>query len=424
MRGLFFCFGWRSPDVASLCISFAGPMLSGRRILVGVSAGIAAYKSASLVRRLTGAGAEVRVVMTRNAREFVTPLTFQALCGHPVRDRLFDPEAEAGMDHIALARWAEAIVAAPASADLLARLAAGLADDLLTTLCLASEAPLFLAPAMNRAMWAHPATRANVQTLVARGAGIWGPADGEQACGESGAGRMLEPEELAQRLEAVLMPDPRLAGVSVLLTAGPTREPLDPVRFLGNRSSGRMGFALAGAFRDAGARVTLVSGPVSQPTPRGVERLDVETAEQMHAAVMQRTDDCAIFAGCAAVADYRPARAAPQKIKKTETGLTLELVRNPDILADVAGLPKPPFTLGFAAETGDLEHYAADKLRRKGIDMIAANLVGAEEGGFEREENALTVLWNEGRVTLPMAPKFELARKLVSITAERYDARN
>ncbi len=399
-------------------------MLNGRRILVGVSGGIAAYKSATLVRALTRAGAEVRVVMTPAAAQFVTPLTFQALSGHPARGELFDPQAEAGMDHIALARWAEAILIAPASADLLARLAAGLADDLLTTLCLASEAPLFLAPAMNRSMWAHAATRVNTRTLEARGVRLWGPAEGEQACGEQGAGRMLEPAELAARLAQALTPTPSLAAVSVLLTAGPTREPLDPVRFLGNRSSGRMGFALAAAFRDAGAAVTLVSGPVALPAPAGVTLLGVETAQEMHAAVMQRVDDCAIFAACAAVADYRPADAAPRKIKKTADRLSLELVRNPDILAAAAARPKAPFTLGFAAETDDLERHALDKLRRKGVDMIAANQVGGASGGFERADNALTVFWHGGRRDLALAPKPELARQLVSLTAELYDARN
>jgi len=394
--------------------------LAGRRILLGVTGGIAAYKAAELTRLLRGEGAQVRVVMTAAAREFVAPLTFQALSGHPVRSELFDPAHEAAMGHIELARWAELVLIAPASADLIARLAAGLADDLLTTLCLAADCPLAVAPAMNQAMWRHAATQDNVARLAARGVLVWGPAEGAQACGDVGPGRLLEPAELLERTCARFGGGP-LAGVPVLLTAGPTREPIDPVRFVGNRSSGKMGFALAAALRDAGATVTLVSGPVTLPTPPGVARVDVETAADMHAAVMARARDCAIFVGCAAVADYRPAAPAPGKIKKTEERLALELVRNPDILAEVAALDGAPFTVGFAAETERLAEQAEAKRRAKRLGMVAANLVGGAEGGFEADDSALTVLWEGGGETLARAPKSELASALVAIIARRFD---
>jgi phosphopantothenoylcysteine decarboxylase / phosphopantothenate---cysteine ligase len=397
--------------------------LAGRRILLGVTGGIAAYKAAELTRLLRGEGAEVRVVMTAAAREFVAPLTFQALSGNPVRSDLFDPAHEAAMGHIELARWAELVLIAPASADVIARLAAGLADDLLTTLCLAADCPLAVAPAMNQAMWRHPATQDNVARLAARGVLVWGPAEGAQACGDTGPGRLLEPAELLERACARFGGGP-LAGVPVLLTAGPTREPIDPVRFVGNRSSGKMGFALAAALRDLGAAVTLVSGPVSLPTPPGVARVDVETAAEMHAAVMSRVRECAIFVGCAAVADYRPAAPAPGKIKKTEERLTVELTRNPDILAEVAALADAPFTVGFAAETERLTELAEAKRRAKGVDMIAANLVGGADGGFEADDNALTVLWEDGSETLARALKSELAGVLAGLIARRFnDAR-
>lgn len=393
----------------------------GLRVLLGVGGGIAAYKSADLVRRLRERGCEVRVVMTPAATAFISPLTFQALCGHPVRTALLDPAAEAGMDHIELARWAERILIAPATADLMARLAAGLADDLPTALALASPAPLVLAPAMNQQMWRHPATQENLVRLRARGVRILGPAEGSQACGDLGPGRMLEPLAIA---EALLAAEPvcasPLTGVRTLLTAGPTREPLDPVRFLGNRSSGRMGYALAEALAALGARVVLVSGPTALDTPPGVERVDVETALEMHAAVMQRVADCDLFVAAAAVADYRPADPAPGKIKKGAQELAIRLVRNPDILAEVAALPSAPFTVGFAAETERVEEYALGKLRDKRLDLIAANRVGGEQGGFEREENALAVLWSDGRRELPMMSKTRLARELALTIAERY----
>lgn len=393
--------------------------LTGKHILLGVSAGIAAYKSCDLVRRLMDAGARVRVVMTPRAAEFVAPLTFQALSGHPVRLSAFDAGAEAGMDHIELARWADCVLVAPATADLMARLAQGMADDLLTTLCLATEAPVCLAPAMNRAMWAHAATRANAQCLAGRGVRLLGPASGGQACGEEGAGRMLEPGELVAALRERFTDGP-LAGRRVLITAGPTREPVDPVRFVGNRSSGRMGYAVAAAAAAAGARVCLVSGPVALPSPPGVERVAVETALEMHAAVMERVAQAEVFISTAAVADYRVAEPALEKIKKRADTLELRLVRNPDILAEVAARPDAPFTVGFAAETGDLERHARAKLEAKGLDMIAANDVSAGRG-FDAEENALEVLWPGGGTSLGRQPKTALARALVALVARRME---
>jgi phosphopantothenoylcysteine decarboxylase/phosphopantothenate--cysteine ligase len=388
------------------------------QVLLGVGGGISAYKSVDLVRRLSERGFVVRVVMTRAATAFVGPLTFQAVSGHPVRTDLLDPAAEAGMGHIELARWADRLLIAPATADLMARLAAGIADDLLTTLALATEAPLILAPAMNQQMWRHPATQDNLARLQARGARILGPAVGSQACGDQGPGRMLEPLEIA---EALAGPDPQpLAGVRVLLTAGPTREPLDPVRYLGNRSSGRMGYALATALTELGARVVLISGPSALTAPAVAELVKVETALEMHAAVMARSRDCEIFVATAAVADYRPAEPAKNKIKKGAEMLEVRLVRNPDILAEVAALATPPFTLGFAAETDAVEQYARSKLVGKRLDMIAANRVGGEAGGFERTENALLVLWKGGQRELPMMSKVELARSLAMLLAERY----
>lgn len=396
--------------------------LTGKHILLGLSGGIAAYKSCDLVRRLRDAGAEVRVVMTEGATHFVTPLTLQALSGHPVRTSLWDEAAEAAMGHIELARWADAILIAPASADVLARLAAGMADDLLTALCLASEAPLLLAPAMNRVMWANPATEANVRTLTARGAILLGPATGAQACGETGEGRMLEPVELVTRLAEHLTP-PRhgLAGKRVAITAGPTREALDPVRFISNRSSGRMGYALAEAAREAEAEVVLISGPTALPTPKGVVRIDVEAALQMHDAVMAQMP-CDIFIGTAAVADYRPMEAAPEKIKKGAEQLTITLVKNPDIVSEVAALPERPFVVGFAAETDHVLEHARDKLVRKKLDLIAANRVG-EGLAFDQPDNALTVLWDGGQAELPQTDKRRLARQLIELIVQRIQHR-
>lgn len=389
------------------------------RILLGVSGGIAAYKSADLVRRLKERGADVQVVMTAGARRFVTPLTFQALSGRAVRTDLWDESAEAAMGHIELARWPGRILVAPASADFLARLAHGLADDLLTTLCLATDAPLAVAPAMNRLMWASPATQANVALLRARGVEVLGPAVGDQACGETGPGRMLEPAELA---DAILAPAPAadrvFSGLKVLVTAGPTRECIDPVRFITNRSSGKMGYAVAEAARDAGAEVVIVSGPVNVPTPRGVTRVNVESAEQMMNAVNQHLAGTDIFIAAAAVSDYRAAQVAPEKIKKTSDSMSLALTRTPDILATVAAGASRPFVVGFAAETQNVERNALAKLEGKKLDMIAANQVG-EGLAFDCDDNALTVYWPGGRRELPRAPKARLAADLVAVIAER-----
>ena len=394
--------------------------LAQRRILLGVSGGIAAYKSCELVRRLRDLGAEVRVVMTEGATHFVTPTTFQALSGMPVRVSLWDESAEAAMGHIELARWAERILVAPASADTLARLAHGQADDLLTTLCLASAAPLSVAPAMNQQMWAHPAVQANLATLRARGVTVLGPAAGEQACGDVGSGRMLEPAELRDALVASFGGG-ALAGRHVVVSAGPTYEDIDPVRFIGNRSSGKMGFAVAEAAAQAGARVTLVAGPVSLCTPAGVaRRIDVRSAAQMHAAVMEAAADADIYIAAAAVGDYRPQQVAPCKLKKQAgADLTLTLAENPDILSGLSALPKHPFLVGFAAETHEVATYARDKLRRKKLDMIAANQVG-DGLGFETADNALTLYWADGERELPRTSKTELARELVACVAERF----
>jgi phosphopantothenoylcysteine decarboxylase / phosphopantothenate---cysteine ligase len=394
--------------------------LAQRRILLGVSGGIAAYKSCELVRRLRDLDAEVRVVMTERATHFVSPTTFQALSGQSVRVSLWDEQAEAAMGHIELARWAERILIAPASADLLARLAHGLADDLLTTLCLASAAPLYLAPTMNQQMWAHPSVQANIETLRLRGAHLLGPAAGDQACGDVGSGRMLEPHELRDAMVASFGGG-SLAGVNVLVSAGPTYEDIDPVRFIGNRSSGRMGFAIAQAAALAGARVTLVAGPVSLPTPVGVtQRIDVRSAAQMHAAVLEAAAQMDIYIGAAAVGDYRPQEVSTHKLKKHDgAGLSLELSENPDILTSLAAKTVHPFLVGFAAETHDVASYAQDKLRRKGLDMIAANQVGGGLG-FEAADNALILYWADGTLELPRASKPVLAQQLIEQIAERF----
>ncbi|MCX7557559.1 bifunctional phosphopantothenoylcysteine decarboxylase/phosphopantothenate--cysteine ligase CoaBC [Xanthomonadaceae bacterium JHOS43] len=396
---------------------------SPERILVGVAGGIAAYKAAELVRRLRERGVQVRVVMTENAERFVAPLTFQALSGEPVRTSLWDSAAEAAMGHIELARWAQRIVIAPASADLIARLAQGQAGDLLTTLCLASEAPLFVAPAMNRVMWANAAVQANVATLATRGATLLGPDEGDQACGETGVGRMWEAGAIA---EAVLEPRPDpaaravLAGKRLLLTAGPTFEDLDPVRYLGNRSSGRMGYAIATQAQRLGMDVILVSGPVSLPAPSGVRRVSVRSAEDMREAVQAHVSGTDVFIATAAVADFRPSERSDSKIKKRgDGGLTLELVQNPDILAEVAARQDRPFVVGFAAETHDVERYARDKLERKRLDMIAANRVGDDGCGFDADCNALEVFWPEGRAPIGKASKTQVARELLGMIAER-----
>jgi phosphopantothenoylcysteine decarboxylase/phosphopantothenate--cysteine ligase len=393
------------------------------RILLGVTGGIAAYKSAEIVRRLRERGAEVQVVMTEAARRFVSPLTFQALSGRPVRTDLWDEAAEAAMGHIELARWAERILVAPASGDFLARLAHGLASDLLTTLCLATDVPITVAPAMNRLMWANAATRANVAQLTARGIRIIGPAEGDQACGETGPGRMVEPDVLAAAIVLPKATDGPLAGRKVIVTAGPTRERIDPVRFITNRSSGKMGFAVAEAARDAGAEVILVSGPVAVCTPRDIRRVDVETADQMLAAVNEHLPGTDIFIAAAAVSDYRPVQVSAEKIKKASDTLMLALSRTTDILATVAAGSARPFVVGFAAETQNVERNALAKLEGKNLDMIAANLVG-EGLAFDQDENALTVYWRGGgRLELVRAGKAQLAADLVALIAERFAQR-
>jgi len=398
--------------------------LAGKKILLGITGGIAAYKSAELIRQLVKVGAEVQVVMTAGAAEFITPMTLQALSGRPVRQALFDAAHEAAMGHIELARWADLIVIAPASAHFVAKMAAGMADDLLSTLCLATAVPIALAPAMNQQMWSNAATQANISTVQSRGVLIWGPAVGEQACGEIGSGRMEEPLDIAAHIGAQLAAVGALQGCQVLITAGPTREALDPVRYIGNRSSGKMGFALATALRDNGATVTLVSGPVSLETPAGVKRIDVESAQDMLSAVEQQAAESDLFIACAAVADYRPVSMAEQKMKKSREELEIQLVRNTDILATVAKRKSPPFTVGFAAETERHIEYAEKKRLVKGVDMIAANLVGGKQGGFERDENALSVLWENGHKELPMSSKDKLVGQLVELIVERYEQRS
>jgi phosphopantothenoylcysteine decarboxylase / phosphopantothenate---cysteine ligase len=389
------------------------------RVLLGVTGGIAAYKSPDLVRRLMERGADVQVVMTSAAQRFVSPMTFQAVSGRPTRSDLWDSAAEAAMGHIELARWAQLVLIAPASADFIARLAAGRADDLLCTLCMATEAPIMLAPAMNRVMWANKATQANVATVASRGVRILGPASGNQACGEVGAGRMWEPTQLA---ETVLAAPPNagiLAGLNVLITAGPTRERLDPVRYLTNRSSGKMGFAVAEAAREAGAHVTVVSGPVNLQTPTGVTRINVESARDMYAAVHRQVGDADIFIAAAAVADFQPVTIAKQKIKKQgNTSVKLELEPAPDIIKSVADMAKRPFVVGFAAETNDVEDNARSKLKRKRLDMIAANQVG-DGIAFDCEDNALTVIWPGGKTEVPRGPKIDVARELIALIAKR-----
>ncbi|NYS60642.1 bifunctional phosphopantothenoylcysteine decarboxylase/phosphopantothenate--cysteine ligase CoaBC [Vreelandella salicampi] len=397
-------------------------LLTGKRVLLGVSAGIAAYKSALIIRLLKQAGCEVRVVMTDGAQAFITPMTLQALSGEPVRTSLLDPEAEAGMGHIELARWADLVLIAPATADLIARIAHGLADDLLTTLCLACEAPKLIAPAMNQAMWRHPATQRNIAMLDQDGWQQIGPDAGDQACGDVGPGRMSEPDAIVDAVFARFIPPPMANdALHVVITAGPTREPLDPVRYLSNHSSGKMGYALAAAAAARGANVTLISGPVSLPTPKGVARLDVESAAEMNAEAQRLAPTAALFIGCAAVADYRAESAAEHKIKKRDDSdtLTLTLVKNPDIIAGIATLPtdQRPVVVGFAAETQDIEHYAREKLTRKGLDMIIANDVSTAGLGFGSDDNAAWLLWRTPAGTdgeyQPRQAKTQLAAAII-----------
>lgn len=392
------------------------------RILLGVTAGIAAYKAVELARLMVKSGYQVQVVMTPAASHFVNELTFQSVTGRPVRQHLFDPSHEAAMGHIELARWADFILIAPTSADFIAKLCMGMADTLLHTLCLAAKAPIAIAPAMNRYMWGNSATRDNVNILRKRGIRIFGPVSGSQACGDTGQGRMLESTELLQLVADYFtsVGHKRLSGRKVLVTAGPTHEPFDPVRFIGNRSSGKMGFAVVQALLEQGAEVTLIAGPVNLATPGRCLRVDVQTAQQMYDAVMQYIPDMDIFISCAAVADYRPESVFENKIKKTHESLQINLVKNPDILQSVSDLPKPPFCLGFAAETNDLQQNAAVKRHRKKIDMVAANQVG-ETQGFDNDNNALLVLWEGGEKYLPKQPKTGLAKRLIELLVERFD---
>ncbi|MEP1552526.1 MAG: bifunctional phosphopantothenoylcysteine decarboxylase/phosphopantothenate--cysteine ligase CoaBC [Paraglaciecola sp.] len=388
-------------------------------ILLGVTGGIAAYKTPDLVRKLTAKGAIVRVVLTDSAKEFVSPLALQAVSGHAVSNDLLDKDAEAAMGHIELAKWADKLLIAPATANFIAKLTHGLADDLLSTLCLATDAPIYIAPAMNQQMWHAKATQANLTTLSQRDVTFFGPAQGEQACGDVGPGRMLEPQDLAD----LLLPQKSpllLKGQKITITAGPTREEIDPVRYISNHSSGKMGYALARAAKELGAEVTLVSGPVNLPPPAGINTVKVNSAEQMLAAVMSTIKDCHIFIACAAVADYRVQQKVDQKIKKSDDELTLTFVKNPDILKEVAHLSSPPFTVGFAAETQNLKEYALGKLQRKKLNMIAANDVSDSKIGFNSEQNALTVFWPKGELKLEVADKQLLAKKLMLLVEQRY----
>lgn len=396
---------------------------NGPRIILGVTGGIATYKSPDLVRRLRERGAQVQVVMSRGARAFVSPITFQAVSGGRVRDELWDEASEAAMGHIELARWADLVLVAPATAHCLGSLAAGLASDLLTTLCLATEAQIILAPAMNQAMWSNPAVQENRELLERRGVRFLGPAEGDQACGEVGPGRMMEPLDIVRSVfeKPARFSSQSLKGLTVIVTAGPTREPIDPVRYITNRSSGKMGFALAAAAEEAGAKVILVSGPVSMATPQGVERIDVETAEEMYANVHARVSEADLFIACAAVSDYKPETEADEKLKRTQKTLNLELIRSPDTLASVAELKDGPFTVGFAAETQNVSENARSKLTRKGLDMIAANQVG-RDCGFDQETNSLMVFWDNDEVDLERASKPVLAGRLIHLIAERYRA--
>ncbi len=395
--------------------------LTNRHILIGITGGIAAYKAAELTRLFKGVGAEVRVVLTDAGAEFITPLTLQALSGNPVHQSLLDPEAEQGMGHIELARWADLIIVAPATADFMARFAGGMANDLLTTLCLATDAPIALAPAMNQAMWRDPRTQQNLETLLSQGVNIFGPGSGEQACGDTGPGRMIEPTEILASCANLIANGP-LNEKSVVITAGPTREAIDPVRFISNHSSGKMGFELAAAAAKAGANVTLIAGPVSLPTPKGVRRVDVESAEQMLEAALIASEQADIFIGAAAVADYRPQLVAEQKIKKgAEEVMEILLTKNPDIIATIAAQPERPLMIGFAAETENLVEYARSKLVRKGLDLVIANDVSQADIGFNADQNEVILVGPNGELPLPKAGKSELAEQLISHISQLMD---
>jgi phosphopantothenoylcysteine decarboxylase/phosphopantothenate--cysteine ligase len=393
--------------------------LENSNIILGITGGIAAYKTPDLVRKLVAKGANVRVVMTKSAKEFVSPMALQAVSGNSVCDDLLDKDAEAAMGHIELARWADKLLVAPATANFMAKLTHGLADDLLSTLCLATTAPISIAPAMNQQMWFADATQANLKILEQRGIQFLGPAQGEQACGDVGPGRMLEPQDITNLMGQETQVQV-LAGKRITITAGPTREEIDPVRYISNHSSGKMGYALAIAAQKLGATVTLISGPVNLISPANIETISVSSAQQMYDAVMQTTHNCDIFVGCAAVADYRVQQTTDHKIKKTASELTLTFIKNPDIISDVAHLANAPFTLGFAAETQNLREYAISKLQRKKLNMIAANDVSDSTIGFNSEQNALTVFWSKGEIKLDVADKQFLARQLMRLVAQRY----
>lgn len=393
--------------------------LQNCHIVLGLTASIACYKSVELVRLLREQGAQVQVVMTESAQAFMTPLTLQAISGHAVKTGLLDPESEASMDHISLARWAEIILIAPASANCMAKLAYGMADDLLSTLCLATTAPIALAPAMNQQMWQNSATQHNQAILLERGIKIWGPNSGSQACGEYGPGRIQEPTELLAQVIACFKQPGKLSGLRIIITAGPTHENIDPVRYISNHSSGRMGYALAEAAQAMGAEVMLISGPSTLSPPKGVKFCSVITAEEMLSAVMQNIKNCDIFIAAAAVTDFKPVNTNQEKIKKTsqQDKFELALQTNPDILNTVTALKNPPFTIGFAAETEDLEAHALKKLAQKKVDMIAANWIGPNNpgGGFGSENNALTVFWQGGKQEFSLRPKQQLARDLLEL---------
>jgi len=397
--------------------------LEGKKILLGVCGGIAAYKSAELTRRLIDQGAQVRIVMTASAKQFITPLTMQAVSGHVIYDDLLDPQAEAGMGHIELAKWADLILIAPATANAIARLRAGMADELLTTLCLASPSPIAIAPAMNQQMYLAAATQENLKVLKARGLHIWGPAQGLQACGDVGPGRLLEVPDLVQLCCDFFAPaDQSLAGVNIVITAGPTQEAIDPVRYISNHSSGKMGFSLAQAALNMGANVTVIAGPVQLTLPSSIKRIDVKSAIDMHQAALASIVDADIFIACAAVADYRAQQVHDEKMKKQSDtdSITLTLVKNPDIIADVAMAVNRPFCVGFAAETNDVEAYALDKLQRKNLDLIAANDVSISDQGFNSDNNALTVFSKKQRFDIALSSKKEVAIQLLKVISEQF----
>lgn len=396
--------------------------LAGKKILLGISGGIAAYKCAELTRRLIERGAQVQVVMTKAAQEFITPLTMQAVSGNPVSSSLLDPSAEASMGHIELAKWADLVLLAPATADLIARISAGMGNDLLSTLCLATDAPIAVAPAMNQQMYRNIATQENLVTLQRRGAMLWGPASGEQACGDVGPGRMLEPMQLVHHCEDFFRPAD-LSGLNIVITAGPTREAIDPVRYLSNYSSGKMGYSVAQVAAQRGANVTLISGPVNLAVPNGATCININSAEEMHQAALEQAINNHIFIACAAVADFRPAHVAPQKMKKQDGNdeMIIQLVKNPDIVASVAALTENrPFTVGFAAETQNVEHYARGKLANKNLDLICANDVSVQGQGFNSDNNALHLYWPNGDKTLPLASKTDLGQQLLTEIVSLY----